>query len=105
MLFNLPPKEQYSRVGGLPILSKLLPTSSMSPDGKAHGAAVSSILKDKGYVLSDGSWLWALTYRYLKAEMQSIKSVDFDRIIPCHGDVIETGGKVAWEKLFAKFSQ
>jgi hypothetical protein len=28
---------------------------------------------------------------------------DFDRIIPCHGDVIETGGKKAWTDSYADF--
>lgn len=29
-----------------------------------------------------------------------INSWDFDRIIPCHGDVIETGGKGVFQKIF-----
>jgi len=28
---------------------------------------------------------------------------DFDRIIPCHGDVVETGGKEAWKSVFGAF--
>lgn len=25
---------------------------------------------------------------------------DWDRLIPCHGDVLETGGKALWNKNF-----
>lgn len=27
----------------------------------------------------------------------------FDRVVPCHGDVIETGGKGVFEKMVAWF--
>jgi len=30
---------------------------------------------------------------------------DFDRIVPCHGDVIETGGKAKWDTLFSWFME
>jgi hypothetical protein len=28
---------------------------------------------------------------------------DFDRIVPCHGDVIEHGARVAWRKVYRDF--
>lgn len=33
--------------------------------------------------------------------MGKIQGWDFDRLIPCHGDVIETGGKGIFEKVMA----
>ncbi len=33
-----------------------------------------------------------------------VKQWDFDRVIPCHGDVIETGGKGIYDKLTAWFT-
>lgn len=33
--------------------------------------------------------------------MQVIHGWDFDRLIPCHGDVIETGAKGIFEKIMA----
>ena len=31
-----------------------------------------------------------------------VSSWDWDRLIPCHGDVIETGGKHAWDATYQK---
>ncbi|WRT64558.1 uncharacterized protein IL334_001490 [Kwoniella shivajii] len=91
MLFNLPPTEQYSRKGGLPTLFKLTGSgSSMSPGGKMHDLMASTIAKDK---------------ELLKKQLQPIAAAKWDRIIPCHGDVIETGGKVAWDKVWGKYVQ
>lgn len=41
--------------------------------------------------------------RQVAHSVQVIASWQFDRIIPCHGDVIETGGKEAWRSAFKKF--
>lgn len=42
--------------------------------------------------------------RLLKKELQPIMAAKFDRIIPCHGDVIDTGGKVEWDKVWGKYA-
>ncbi|CAG7849039.1 SubName: Full=Uncharacterized protein {ECO:0000313/EMBL:CCA67111.1} [Serendipita indica DSM 11827] len=34
---------------------------------------------------------------------QRVAQWDFDRIIPCHGEVIETGGKNAWKAAYEAF--
>jgi hypothetical protein len=48
MLFNLPPTEQYSRAGGLPVLAKLLGGGkTMSPGGFLHEKMVGALAKDK----------------------------------------------------------
>ncbi|RSH92380.1 hypothetical protein EHS25_008795 [Saitozyma podzolica] len=90
MLFNLPPKEQYSRAGGLPFFTKLAGgMSSFSPGGTAQGLMAKSVASDK---------------ELLKKELQPIMAAKFDRIVPCHGDVIENGGKVEWDKVWGKYA-
>lgn len=42
--------------------------------------------------------------RLLKRELQPIHNAKWDRVIPCHGDTIETGGRVAWDQVWAKFA-
>lgn len=32
-----------------------------------------------------------------------VSAWDFDRLIPCHGDVIETGAKQVWLDAFKSF--
>ncbi|KAK1921751.1 hypothetical protein DB88DRAFT_499084 [Papiliotrema laurentii] len=90
MLFNLPPTEQYSRAGGLPVLAKLLGGGkTMSPGGFLHEKMVGALAKDK---------------ELLKRELAPIHAAKWDRIIPCHGEVIETGGRAAWDKIWAKYA-
>ncbi|WVR04814.1 hypothetical protein IAU60_001826 [Kwoniella sp. DSM 27419] len=91
MLFNLPPTEQYSRNGGIPSLMKLAGGGkTMSPGGKVHDVMASGVTKDKSLI---------------QKELAPINAAKWDRIIPCHGDVIETGGKVAWDQVWGKYSQ
>ncbi|ORX34075.1 hypothetical protein BD324DRAFT_638279 [Kockovaella imperatae] len=86
MLFNLPPKEQYSRVG-MPFFVKTA-GHKMSPEEHFHASTISKLVKDKALA---------------KRELEPINKLEWDRIIPCHGDVIETGGKEAWAKVFNQF--
>ncbi|AFR97427.1 hypothetical protein C343_05569 [Cryptococcus neoformans C23] len=90
MLFNLPPTEQYSRAGGLPTLFKFFGGGgSLSPGGKVHAGMANGVTKNKDL---------------LKKELAPINAAKWDRIIPCHGDVIETEGKVQWNKVWGKLS-
>lgn len=41
--------------------------------------------------------------RQLQKELKPLFDADFDRIIPCHGDVIETGAKKIFEDCFKRF--
>ncbi|CAE6370683.1 unnamed protein product [Rhizoctonia solani] len=36
----------------------------------------------------------------MSRDAKTVAGWDFDRIIPCHGDVIESGGKAAWCEAF-----
>ena len=48
MLFNLPPKEQYSRVG-LPFLMRFT-GGKMKPDDSFHANTVAKLVKDAEWV-------------------------------------------------------
>jgi len=90
LIFNLPATEQFSKAGGATdgILTKLF-TAVNGTSGAALGQK-----RFQWYGLSRGS-------RDQWAESTSrISKWDFDTIVPCHGDVIETGGKSIFEKVF-----
>ncbi|KFY51804.1 hypothetical protein V497_08839 [Pseudogymnoascus sp. VKM F-4516 (FW-969)] len=90
-LFNLPATEQYSRSGEAAnkgILTKLF------------GALMST----KGAATGQKRYLWyAASAADRKGFGESAKRIgtwDFERIVPCHGDVVEGNGKEVFRKLF-----
>ncbi|KIX92896.1 uncharacterized protein Z520_11372 [Fonsecaea multimorphosa CBS 102226] len=96
LLFNLPATEQYSKTGTHPnsgILTKLF----------------AGIMNTKGEMTWQKRFLWyAAGGKDRKGFAESakrIKSWDYDRVIPCHGDVIETGGKAIVDRATAWFTE
>lgn len=94
VLFNLPATEQYSRSGESAtsgIWTKIMaPLITAKPPATWHK-------RFAWYILSSQN-------RASFAEsMKRINSWDFDRLIPCHGDVIETGAKGAFQNVFEWF--
>lgn len=90
-MFNNPATEQFSKTGVDPssgILSKLF--------GALTSTAGSAIAQQRmiwwGTSAGDRPSFARSTAR--------IDKWDFDRIVPCHGDVIETGGKEVFRKVF-----
>lgn len=90
LLFNLPATEQMSKTGESAtsgLLTRLM----------------NSLNNTKGEALGQRRFLWYLASAAdrpsFNASMKKIDSWDFDRIIPCHGDVIETGGKGIFQKV------
>ncbi|KAF8595153.1 hypothetical protein BDV93DRAFT_501488 [Ceratobasidium sp. AG-I] len=82
LLFNLPGKEQYSKSkssGKFPIFSTL------GPMMRAHKTFLWSAGRDRAAMARDA---------------HTVAGWDFDRIIPCHGDVIESNGKAAWREAY-----
>ncbi|KAJ7636969.1 hypothetical protein FB45DRAFT_907913 [Roridomyces roridus] len=78
LLFNLPCTEQYSNTGSsgaVPLFGNLKPASWL------HGKFAEAMGEDKAA---------------MKRDVKTVADWNFSRIIPCHGDVIETGGKQAW---------
>lgn len=90
LLFNLPATEQFSRAGE---------------------SATSGILTRLFAYLNNtgGSAIWQKRFIWYgisagnrssyNKSMAKINGWDFDRIIPCHGDVIESGGKGIFQKV------
>ncbi len=96
VIFNLPATEQFSRTGvnaNSGILTKIF----------------GSIMNTRGNAIWQQRFLWyAAGGKDRKGFAESvamIKKWDFDRIIPCHGDVIETGGKTLFDGVTKWFQE
>jgi len=82
LLFNLPATEQYSKSK----LSAKFPFfGSIGPNSWAQKHMVWNLGSDK---------------EAMKRDAKTVAGWDFDRIIPCHGDVIETDGNKAWRDAY-----
>ncbi|KAH8806659.1 hypothetical protein DL96DRAFT_1537079 [Flagelloscypha sp. PMI_526] len=85
LFYNLPAIEQYSKSkqsSKIPLFGTFPPSSKMQQTFLASG------LHDKAA---------------MKRDVAIVNGWKFDRIIMCHGDVIESGGKKAWGEAYAKF--
>ena len=90
-MFNLPATEQYSR----------------TKEGATSGLLTRMFV---GLMGTAGEAKWQKRFLWYGASsgdrkgfnesVGRIEKWDFDRIIPCHGDVIETGGKGVFQKVF-----
>lgn len=90
LLFNLPATEQFSR-SGEDATSGLLTKLFMKINGTEGSATAQK--RFIWYAISSGD------RQGFAESVDRISKWDFDRIIPCHGDVIETGGKGIFEKV------
>jgi hypothetical protein len=91
MMFNLPATEQFSRTGedaGSGILTKIF--------GALQSTAGTAVWQKRtiwyGTSASDRTGF--------NQSVAKINGWGFERIVPCHGDVIEGNGKSVWEKVF-----
>ena len=90
LIFNLPANEQYSK----------------ADESATSGIATKLFI---GLMSASGAATWQKRFLWYAASSadrpgfnQSIKKInnwDFDKIIPCHGDVIESGGKGVFQKV------
>ncbi|KAG9201418.1 hypothetical protein B5807_07900 [Epicoccum nigrum] len=91
-LFNSPSTEQFSKTGV---------DASSGIFTKIFGALTST----QGKALAQQRMIWwgtsAGDRKGFAASTARIDKWDFDRIIPCHGDVIETGGKEVFRKVLS----
>lgn len=88
LMFNYPSTEQYSKAGEDPrsgIFTKLFGFFTKT-QGTAQKRAI-------WYAMSSGDRTG------FARSMAKIDKWDFDRIIPCHGDVIEKGGKGIFQSI------
>ncbi|KXL51521.1 hypothetical protein M433DRAFT_150545 [Acidomyces richmondensis BFW] len=92
LLFNLPATEQFSKSG-------------VSPTSGVLTKIFNYLQNTRGNAIWQKRFLWHMASSSDRAgfnrSMSKIAGWDFDRIIPCHGDVIETGGKGIFEKVMA----
>ncbi|KAJ9196092.1 hypothetical protein DTO164E3_6240 [Paecilomyces variotii] len=93
LLFNLPATEQYSKSGVSPtsgILTRIIaPLMSTAPPATWQKR-----------------FIWHLTVANRQRYRESIRRIDqwdFDRLIPCHGDVVETGAKGVFRNIMEWF--
>ncbi|KAJ8519453.1 hypothetical protein ONZ45_g3625 [Pleurotus djamor] len=85
LLFNLPGNEQYSKTKTspkIPILGKLDP----------YGGLQKKFL-----------WGQGKDKEAMKRDAGTVADWDFERIIMCHGDVIENEGKKAWTTAYSRY--
>ncbi|KAG2111792.1 hypothetical protein BD769DRAFT_1580765 [Suillus cothurnatus] len=81
LLLNLPAYEQYSK-------SSSSVYGNIKPDSWIHRAIIKST---------------AIDAEAMRRDATTVANWDFDRIIPCHGDVIETDGNRMWRALYNAF--
>ena len=90
LMFNLPAYEQFSKSGESPVtgfLTKLF----------------NGLQNTTGNPIWQKRFLWYLASKDKPSFNQSAKNIaawDFERIVPCHGDVIEFEGKGIFRKVF-----
>lgn len=94
VLFNLPATEQYSKSG-------------MNASSGIFTKLFGSIMNTRGDMVWQRRFLWYAAGSKDRAgfgdSAKLMNTWDFDRIIPCHGDVIETGGKEILRRATAWF--
>ena len=100
---NLPAKEQYSQTGEDPRkgFRTGLFIKIFSPNIWLHNFAIWHVFtKDKKYDLLFDRGLMS---RAMKRDVKVVSEWNFDRLIVCHGDVVETGAKKYWNDLYVRF--
>ena len=94
LIMNLPANEQFSKSSDSPEVG--LPTKMMN-----------SIFTTRGNALGHARFVWyaasSADRGSFGASVAKVNQWDFDRIIPCHGDVIESGGKQIFRNVMQFF--
>ncbi|SCV72445.1 BQ2448_3982 [Microbotryum intermedium] len=84
LLFNLPPDEQYSKSSKKS--TAFLASNLLRPGTTGHKRLAWYLMgKDK---------------KVMAQQAKVISAWDFDRMIPCHGNVMESGAKAAWNSTY-----
>lgn len=85
LLFNLPPTEQYA----------LSQTSPNFP--------ILSGFKPNSWIMRAFVWSQERNRATMQQDVHKVASWDFERFIPCHGNVIETNAKQAWKDAYQRY--
>jgi hypothetical protein len=91
LIFNLPAYEQYSK-------------SDENPTGGFATRFFGGIMNTRGNATWQRRFLWYGVSQDKKTFNESIRRIDgwnFDKMIPCHGDVIESGAKGVFQNVMA----
>ncbi|USW54473.1 Putative ribonuclease Z/Hydroxyacylglutathione hydrolase [Septoria linicola] len=91
LLFNLPATEQFSKSG-------------VDATSGVFTKLFNFLQNTRGDAMAQRRVLWyglASPRPEFNGSIKRINAWSFDRIIPCHGDVIESGGKGIFEKIMA----
>ena len=95
LLFNLPATEQFSKTG-------------IAPNSGFLNKLFGSIMNTKGDMTwQKRFWWYAAAGKNrpgFKSSLERMQKWDYDRLIPCHGDVIETGGKKIIDQMGTWFT-
>jgi hypothetical protein len=94
---------QYSKTGSSGALPFFFP--GFEPSSWLHAKFSASKSEDKVLVLFRivTSFSYLPSSRAMKRDVKTVADWDFQRIIPCHGDVIETGAKQAWHDAYKMY--
>jgi len=85
LLFNLPATEQYT----------FSDTNPWFP--------ILSMLRPYTFVMRLFIWKTEANYEKMKLDAWKVANWDFDRYIPCHGNVIENNAKAAWKDAYSRY--
>ena len=92
LMFNLPAFEQFSK-------------TKEDPESGFWTKLFVGFQNTRGAATWQKRFLWYVASSQNRPDFNKsatkIAAWDFDRIIPCHGDVIETGAKGIFQKVFA----
>jgi len=90
LIFNLPATEQYSK-------------TNVNPTSGILTRIWSALNNTNGAAMGQRRFVWYATSATdrpsFNKSMQRINGWNFDKIVPCHGDVIESGGKGVFQKI------
>lgn len=98
VFFNLPAYEQYSRSGSVGGGGG----GGVSATDGIYTRIFTTFQNTRGNAIWQKRFMWYVAVKDREAFGKSAKRImgwEFDRVIPCHGDVIETGGKGVFEKM------
>ncbi|KAI0075948.1 hypothetical protein K474DRAFT_1623717 [Panus rudis PR-1116 ss-1] len=85
ILFNLPGTEQYTLAKSMPYVPFF---NSWTP---------------RSWIMKFFVWKKELNYETMKRDVQTVASWDFEKWIPCHGNVIESNAKAAFKTAYARY--
>ena len=98
LMFNLPATEQYSKTKPFE-----------DPTAGFMNRLFNGLMNTKGNMLWQRRLVWYASggkdRKGMADSAKVIKGWNYDRVVPCHGDVIETGGKAKVDLLLSWFTE